>query len=81
MSIPYRHRRILRRVGIVPQESDEGSDECAEEYYQFLRLRDIHYVEVRRIAYMTRHVRQYSQGYTDDGTVAGTHAVHAVVEV
>ena len=30
---------------------------------------------------MARHIRQYAQRHTDDGGVAGTHAIHTVVEV
>ena len=36
----------LGRVGVVPQETDHGSHEGTEENHQFLRVGDVHDVEV-----------------------------------
>ena len=36
----------LCRIGVIPQEAYETSDEGAEEYHQLLRLRYIHYIKV-----------------------------------
>ena len=48
------------RVGVVPEETDEGSDEGTEEYYQFLRTRNIHDIEVGGKLDVRRHIRKYA---------------------
>ena len=50
----------LGRVGVVPEKTDERSDEGAEEYHQFLRTRDIHDVEVGGKLDVRRHIRKYA---------------------
>ena len=62
----------LGRIGVVPQETDHGPDESAKEDYKFLRMWDIHNVEVGRIDDMRRDVGEHHQGYTNDGRVAST---------
>ena len=51
---------LIRQVGIVPEETDEGSDEGTEEYYQFLRTRNIHDIEVGGKLDVRRHIRKYA---------------------
>ena len=48
----------LGREGIIPQETDHGSDECTKEYHQLLGVGDIHNVEVGGIADVGRHIGQ-----------------------
>ena len=50
----------LGRLGVVPEETEEGSDEGTEEYYQFLRTRNIHDVEVGGKFDVRRHIRKYA---------------------
>ena len=50
----------LGRVGVVPEETDEGSDEGTEEYYEFLRTRNIHDIEVGSKRNVLRHIRKYA---------------------
>ena len=68
-------------IGVVPEKTNHRSDEGTEEDHQFLRSRDIHDVEVGGILDVTAHIGEYAQCHSDDGGVAGAHAVHAVVEV
>ena len=35
--------------GVIPQETNHGSDERRQEHHQFLGMRDIHEVEIGRI--------------------------------
>ena len=71
----------LGGIGVVPEETDEGSHKGAHEHHQFLRVGNIHDVQVRGKLYMRTHIGEYAQRHANDGRVAGTHAVHAVVEV
>ena len=68
-------------VGVIPQEAHHSPHECREEHHQLFRPGNIHDVEVGRIDNVRRHVGEDEQCHPDDGRVAGTHAVHAVVEV
>ena len=48
----------LRRVGIVPEEADEGSDKGTEEYHKLLGAWNIHDVEVGGKLDVRRHIRK-----------------------
>ena len=71
----------LGREAIPPEIADEGSDERGEEDNDLFRTRDIHDIEILRPDDTTGGVGKDEQGNADDSRVAGTHAVHAVVEV
>ena len=71
----------LGGICVVPQEAYQRTYEGAHEDYQFLAVGNIHYIKVRGKLYMRAHISEDAKGYANDGRVAGTHAVHAIVEV
>ena len=71
----------LCRIGVVPQETDECTNESAHKHHQFLTIGDIHYIKIGSILKIGAHIGEYTQCHAHDSRVAGTHAVHAVVEV
>ena len=71
----------LGRVGVIPQETYERAHEGAHEHHEFLRARDVHYVQIGGKLHVRAHIGQNAQCHAYYGRVAGTHAVHAVVEV
>ena len=71
----------LCRIGVVPKETDERTDESTNVNYQFFRSGDVHDVQVLRKLHVAGHVCQYSQGQSDDGGVPRCHAVHTVIQV
>ena len=71
----------LCRVGVVPQETYHSTDERRQEHHQLLSMGNVHNIEIGRVDDVSRHIGQDEQRYTDDGRVAGTHAVHTVVQV
>ena len=71
----------LGRIGVVPQEAYERADEGTHEHHKLLRLRDVHDVQVVGIFDVAAHISQDAYRHAYYRRVAGTHAVHAVVEV
>ncbi len=66
---------------VEPEVTDQRADEGREEDHEFFRARYVHHIEILRPDDTTGGIGEDEQGDGDDGRVAGTHTVHAVVEV
>ena len=71
----------LRGETVPPQISDQRTDEGSQKDYQLFRMGNIHHIKIVRPHHAAAHIRQHNECYSDDSRVAGTHTVHAVVEI
>ena len=71
----------LRGEGVVPKETNQGTDEGTDEDNQFFASRDKHDVQVTGILDVTGHISQYPKRKPDDGGISGCHPVHPVVQI
>ena len=71
----------LRREAVEPQITHQRTDKRREEDNEFFAARDVHDVKIFRPDDAAAGVCEYEQGYADYRRVAGTHAVHAIVQV
>ena len=71
----------LGREGVEPQKANQCAHKSGQKDHQLLASRDKHQVEVTGCHGVTRNIGQGHQSDADDGRVARSHAVHAIVEV
>ena len=57
----------LGGIGIVPEETDEGTDRSGNEDNEFLGAGHVHDVQVLSELDVTRDVGQHPEGKADDG--------------
>ena len=71
----------LCRKTIPPKVTYQCTDKRSKEYHQFFAARYVHHIEILRPDDATARVGENKQGDTYNGRIAGTHAIHAVVQV
>lgn len=71
----------LCREAVEPEEADQCADESTEKNNQFFAAGNVHDIEVIGEHGVAGDVCQHNKRDANQGTIAGTHTIHSIVEI